>query len=161
MRLIQDILKTQVVEVKTELGLTNMKFKFSTGAEFVNELIKLTENKTKYPFFFVDSKTVVYSRETVSIGKIIIATLTKSEYTSEQRETKTFGDILVPIVSKFIEDIWIHNPDMSVMKHGTVVLNYFFGNSGIYGVDGNVFADAVDAIELNNFQFRISKTLKN
>ena len=157
MKLIQDILKDQVEEVRVTLGLTCLKFKYSTGAEFVDELIKLGETKVKYPFFFVDSSTVDVTGDTVKIGKMIIATLTVPEYNSKQREIKTFGDILVPISNEFIKGVWISNPDIAVMKRGTEHAHYFFGNSGIYGIDGNVFSDAVDALELKNFQFRVSK----
>lgn len=156
MKSLQDILRTQVEEVRVALGLTCLKFKYSTGAEFVDELIKLGKTKVKYPFFFVDSSTVEFNNDTVKIGKMIIATLTSPEYNSEQRETKTFGDILFPISEEFIKEIWISNRDIAVMKRGTVHAHYFFGNSGIYGIDGNVFSDAVDALELKNFQFRLS-----
>lgn len=156
MRLIQNILKLQVDEVKANLNLPNMMFRYCTGGEFIQALKMIQKSEIKYPFFFIDSSTVVYGKDTVKVGKIIIAKNTVSTYTSEQREVKSFNDVLVPIVNEFIEEIWIDNRDLSVMKHGDIKLWYFYGNSGIYDVSGNVFEDAVDAIELKDFQFRIS-----
>ena len=159
MTFIEDLLEEDVKVVKALRNLTNVKFKCSTGNEFVHDL-KLLKDTVKYPFFFINSTAVEYDRQNpqetiVSVGEIVIATKSLPEWTSEQRRSKSFEPILVPFLETFLEQVRVNSQGAVLSEEGKVKLHYFYGKQGLYGTDGNVFEDAVDAIQLLNFKFRI------
>ena len=159
MTLLQDILCPEIELVQKDLCLDNSKFKYSTPTEFVNEMKKLDDSQ-RYPFFFVNSMLVDYDLQSkndriINVGEIVIATKTDKEWSSEARDAKSFKPILIPFLERFIERMKF-NSKISILKEGKVKLHYFYGKQGIYGYDGDVFNDSVDAIQLLNFQFRLS-----
>lgn len=159
MTLIQDILRRETELVRADLGLDNSKFKYSTPIEFVNEL-KVLNDAQRYPFFFVNSMLVDYDLQSkndrvINVGEIVIATKALSKWSSEERDVKSFKPILVPFIERFFERMRF-NKQVSIMKEGKVKLHYFYGKQGLYGSEGNIFNDSVDAIQLLNFQFRLS-----
>jgi len=159
MTFIEDLFIEDVKVVKALRNLTNVKFKCSTGNEFVHDL-KLLKDTVKYPFFFINSTAVEYDRQNpqetiISVGEIVIATKSLSEWTSEQRRSKSFEPILVPFLETFLEQVRVNSQGVVLSEEGKVKLHYFYGKQGLYGTDGNVFEDAVDAIQLLNFKFRI------
>lgn len=164
MILIQDILTKEVEWTRTDLNLDNAMFKFSTPNEFIATVKKLPIDK-KFPFFFVNSGLVEYDFENkddiiVTVGEIVISTKTKSNYTSEQRDEFVFKPILTPFLDMFLYRLE-YNQQATVFKAGKIKYHYFYGKTGLYGTDGNIFEDSVDAIQLTNFQFRILTNKNN
>jgi hypothetical protein len=159
MTLLQDILCPEIELVQKDLCLDNSKFKYSTPTEFVDEL-KALDDSQRYPFFFVNSMLVDYDLQSkndriINVGEIVIATKTLKEWSSEARDAKSFKPILIPFMERFFERMKF-NPKISILKEGKVKLHYFYGKQGLYGSEGNLFNDSVDAIQLLNFQFRLS-----
>ena len=165
MKLIQDILSADLAVIKQELGVEsplhdNLVFKYSTPNEFINTL-KALDDYSRYPFFFVNSGTVEYDKSNpeeviCSVGEIVIATKTLSTYSSEERDLEVFKPILNPFLDAFIEQMR-YSQGAIISEEGKIKLHYFYGSQGLYGTDGNVFEDSVDAIQLLNYKFRILK----
>ena len=159
MTLLQDILSPEIKLVQEDLGLDNSRFKYSTPIEFINEL-KALNDLQRYPFFFINSMMVDYDLQSkndkiINVGEIVIATKSLSGWSSEERDAKSFKPILIPFLERFLERLTF-NKNLSVLKEGKIKLHYFYGKQGLYGGDGNIFNDSVDAIQLLNFQFRLS-----
>lgn len=89
---------------------------------------------------------------------IVIATNTSQTYTSEQRYTNTFKPVLYPLYNlliKHIENIkWFRNIDPGLVPHQKID-RLFWGRSGLYGNEGNVFNDHIDAIEIRNLSLEL------
>jgi len=163
MKLIQDILCKEAEWIRLDLDLDNAKFKHSTVNEFIAEMKKLTVDQ-KYPFFFVNASTVEYDLEKpddiiVSVGEIVIATTALANFTSEQRDEKVFNPILSPFLNQFLYRM-DYNQEASIYKAGKIKYQYRYGVQGKTGTESDILDDAVCAIQLTNFQFRIL-TIKN
>lgn len=163
MTLIQDILCKEAEWAKNDCNLDNMLFYYSTPTEFV-EVLKETAKKDKfapYPFVFVNSQTVSYDRTnknltTISVGELVIATITKPNYKSAERDLKTFKPILLPYMDAFLDRV-TNGQGLVLQSYGTTKLHYFYGKEGIYGSEGNLFNDSVDAIQILDLEFRLTK----
>ena len=91
---------------------------------------------------------------------VIIATTTDHNYTSPQRTEKTFKPILYPVYDLFRcaiaanKNIVETDPDhLSVIKTDEMR----WGRSGVYGSQGEIFTDKIDAIELTKLQLKLKK----
>lgn len=163
MTLIQDILSKEAEWAKNDCNLDNMLFYYSTPTEFV-EVLKEMAKKDKfapYPFVFVNSQTVSYDRTnknltTISVGELVIATITKPNYKSAERDFKTFKPILLPYMEAFFDRI-TNGQGLVLQSYGETRLHYFYGKEGVYGSEGNLFNDSVDAIQINDLEFRLTK----
>lgn len=162
MKLIQDILCKVVEWTKDDLELDNARMKHSSVNEFIAEMKVLGTDK-KYPFFFINSATVDYDLEKpddviCSIGEIVIATSfdTKKSYSSEEKDEYAFKPILTPFLDQFLYRM-DHNAEAAISKAGKVKYHYRYGTNGKGGTESDILDDAVCAIQLTNFQFRITK----
>lgn len=160
MRPIQNDIETIVEHIKESLGLDNLTFYCSTPNEFVSMLNGLKSNTNlKYPFFFINSTDIRYVDNVCYVGDIVIATLSKVNYKSKDREEKSMTPILRPILDAFIRYTKI-NKWVKLHKDGDVYVHYFYGKTGIVGYESGIFPDHVDAIQLKNYQFRVKKECK-
>ncbi len=162
MTTIQEVLKVQLEKIRVKLGFTNMNFYHSTPKEFVDVLMNLsnTDSRLKFPIFFVNSTTVKYTEGVCTIGEIIIATKTDPLFRAEVRDEQSFKPILLPIYREFYWNLKSGIARAVLVKEGTVRQHYSYGKEGIYGYDGSILPDYIDAIELNNFQIRIFNKCK-
>lgn len=162
MRPIQNDIETIVGYVKESLGLDNLKFYCSTPNEFIAMLNSLKSNDhMKYPFFFINSTDIRYNDydKLCYVGDIVIATLSKPDFTSKAREEKSMTPILKPIFNEFLRYTKI-NKWVKLHKEGDMYVHYFYGKTGIVGYESGIFPDHVDAIQLKNYQFRVKKECK-
>jgi hypothetical protein len=163
---IQDLLKDEVAFTQTDVGFTITRFKFSTVAEFLDELKSLSKFK-KFPFVFINAGTVEYDYEKpddikVSIGELVIATafLDDKVYTSEEKDAKVFTPLLTPFLDAFLYRL-DNSHTVAVYKYGKIKYHYRFGKDTKDGTDGDTMDDSVCAIRLTNFSFRILTNKNN
>jgi hypothetical protein len=88
---------------------------------------------------------------------IIIATETDANLRSADRRAVTFTPILYPIYNLLIEKLKESTElDANKPVH-TKIERPYYGRSGLYGNEGNIFNDFIDAIELQNLELKILK----
>jgi hypothetical protein len=89
---------------------------------------------------------------------LIIAVNTSPEYSSEQRYDNTFRPVLYPLYDLLIEHItksrYFANTDPGLVPHNKIDRLYW-GRSGLYGNEANVFNDYIDAIEIQNLNLSL------
>lgn len=96
---------------------------------------------------FGDNHATQYTVDSV---KVLIVTNTKPNYISEQRTTQTFKPILYPIYELLIAKIIEHPAiitESSLLEHEKID-RYAWGSESVYGNDGLIFNNYLDAIEL-------------
>ena len=124
----------------------------------------------KYPVIvlFQDFPEVMGESQTViSEGtfNLIIATETSVDYTASQRYTNTFRPYLYPLydlLMKHIPKSGLFKNALTGMVPHTKTDRLFWGREGLYGNEGNIFNDRIDAIEIENLtlQMKISKNCR-
>lgn len=157
--MILDEMKSLVTRVESKYSTLTLKFRYCTPQEWTNELGLLAKNsKTDdmYPFFFVNSMSVRQTDDIVEIGEIVLATLSNANWTAEQRKIKNFDAWLSPIY-RYLKEAMELSKDFSLNDFGTRVDHLFYGKSGLYGYEGSLFNDRIDAIEIKNLKLRLYK----
>lgn len=105
----------------------------------------------KYPFIamlhdFEESENNGLVTATI---EFIIGTCTEAKYTAPEREKINFIPILIPLVDEFKRQLrGGSNYLLSNQYEFTETKNMFLGKKGLYGVEGNIFNDKIDAITL-------------
>ena len=159
MKLIQDEIFTMAERIRVKLSLDAIKPYYSTPYEFVTMLSKLRSN-VKYPFIFINSIGVRYSDDgIVTVPDVVFATLSDKNWSARERDEKSMKPILIPLVDEFERQLGFSR-ELRIQTVGDKTLHYFYGTTGINGYDGAIFPDHVDAIQLTNYRFRISKNCK-
>ncbi len=91
---------------------------------------------------------------------VIIATSTSPDYISEQRYTNNFKPILQPLYELFVEHL-IASRQFLEIGEGLVphvkTDRLYWGRSGLYGNEANIFNDYIDAIEISDLHLKLSK----
>lgn len=96
---------------------------------------------------------------------LIIAVNTSPDYTAENRYDNTFKTVLYPLYDLLIKHIvkskWFRNIDPGLVPHQKID-RLFWGRSGLYGNEGNIFNDHIDAIEIQNLglELRLKQNCK-
>lgn len=93
---------------------------------------------------------------------MVIAVSTKREYKSSERYTNTFKTILYPLYNLFMEKFAASNyfqTSEGIIAH-TKIDRVFWGKTGLYGNEANIFNDYLDAIELRNLELSIYNNVK-
>ena len=97
-------------------------------------------------------------RSSVENLNMIIAVNTKPDYTAESRYDNTFRTVLYPLYDLLIKHIvkckWFHNVDPGLVPH-TKIDRLYWGRSGLYSNEGNIFNDSIDAIEVQNLHLNL------
>lgn len=98
------------------------------------------------------------TRSAVSDLKIIIAVNTLQDYTSENRYDNTFRPTLYPLYDLLIKHIersgWFKNVSPGLASH-TKIDRLYWGHTGLYGNEANIFNDYIDAIEIQNLSLEL------
>jgi len=79
---------------------------------------------------------------------VIIAASTKPHYSEAERYTKNFVPTLYPLYDLLIEAIKTSNVLEWYPEEVRKIDRVYWGKSGLYGNDGNIFNDYIDAIEI-------------
>lgn len=119
----------------------------------------------KYPLIALFQDFKVVRGEKLSMYgsaslNIIIATLTQPQYLAEQRYTLNFKPVLYPIYNELLNQLSLHA--QFYFKHPiqhTEIDRLYWGKEGLYGNNGNIFNDYIDAIEIQNLQVEIKNKI--
>lgn len=148
--------------------ITGVHYEYGTGYEIIETLMQRTKTRPfdKYPIvcLFLDVREVfnedigIYSR--VPDLRIAIANGTNVNYKAAERDIKNFKPILTPICQELLEAMRL---SCAFLKPNTgfrheAQRNYFWGRGGLYGKDGNIFEDKLDAIEITFRDLKILET---
>lgn len=88
---------------------------------------------------------------------ILIITDTNPSYKAYERYEKTFNEILTPIFDLFVKH-YKSSREVFTVKRSLKpdrINHLFWGRKGLYGNDANFFSDAIDAIEIENLDFKV------
>lgn len=116
----------------------------------------------KYPLIalFQDfDETVTKVGVEVSLN-IIIANITKPTYKAKDRYIHNFEPVLYPLLTKLEKAITRSNVVEFMDDDYTKTDRLYWGRQGLYGNDGNIFDDHIDAIEINNLNLRFKNICK-
>lgn len=91
---------------------------------------------------------------------LIIAMDSKPSLVASERLSCTFKPILYPIYDQLLKSIfrsgYFYAYSVSDLKH-TKTDRMYWGKKGLYGNEGNIFSDCIDAIEISGLQLKIKK----
>jgi len=90
---------------------------------------------------------------------LIIANITTNkENNAEERLTQNFRPILEPIYLEFMKQIKLSGFFICgyEIPH-TKTDRYYWGKNGLFGQEGNIFSDYIDAIEITNLKLKVKK----
>ncbi len=165
---VSDILPNLDAEIKGCAQL--VQFMYGHPLEIVTKLQQYTQDEQlrfeKYPLIalFTDIPIVTgkYGDYDGTLLEIIICNTTISTRTSEERRQKNFIPILRPLYDKFIQElenstVFNIQDRQQDMKHECTE-RYFWGRSGLYNNQGNVFNDYIDAIHIRNMDLKINSS---
>lgn len=143
-------------------------YDFGVALEVVNRLKQKTDSdlyyNKKYPLIWhlingsveekVDNKKT-NPREAQNVT-IIICTQTDQNYSARER----YENIIIPILRPLYESFMFHLNKSKELKSidkfsHDYSENLFWGRDGLYGHEGNVFDDRVDAIIIDNLPLKI------
>lgn len=143
-------------------------YEYGTALEVVNTLSLKTESSEhydkKYPliwFLIKDSirQEVGFKRANhrmVSGVTIIFCTETSADYVASERFENTFIPVLRPLYDSFVH--YLKKSTQVTSKNGfqhNYYENLFWGRDGLYGHEGNIFNDRLDAIIVDNLDLFI------
>lgn len=161
MKPIPEIISDIVANVREEYDTAeNEKPYFLHGhpLEIVQILSKKTSSRNfkfkKYPLIalFQDfNESISGDIRTASLN-IVICTNTKNDYEASERYQDTFLNELYPIFDLFMKH-FKRSPYIQTLPGNlsyTKIDRLYWGRTGLYGNEGNIFNDFIDAIEIQN-----------
>lgn len=93
---------------------------------------------------------------------LIIATLTNRELKAADRYAQSFNPVLIPIYDLFLAKIakssFFRETEPSKIVH-TKYDRMFWGRSGLYGNQGNIFNDFIDCIEIVDLNLTVKQNI--
>lgn len=115
----------------------------------------------KYPavFLFQDFKETVSQAGIATSARlhILIVAATSREYKASERYDKNFRPILYPIYLELKNQILKSGKVLADVLSFEKTDRLFWGKQGLYGNEGNVFNDYLDAIEIQNLDLKFYK----
>jgi hypothetical protein len=157
-----------VSDVQSKAGVA-VHYEHGHPLEIINTLRGMGKTPAydplKYPlialFQDIDEKkgTGTQFESEVSVN-IIIAMLTDPNRVASQRLSCNYIPVLYPLYVLLMESIaksgYFYCYSISDLPH-TKTDRMYWGKKGLYGSDGNIFGDYIDAIEIQNLQLTIKK----
>lgn len=150
--------------------ITGVHYQYGHPLEIINTIGMLDEGKTskykRYPLvaFFLDSKIKrgsevgIYGEQTVNMA--IIRACKDANQNAKERDEFNFIPVLTPIYIELMEQIAFRGDLLKVISAESIeheaTNRYYWGKEGLFGNDGNIFNDWVDAIEINNMKLKIN-----
>ena len=165
---IVNIIGNVVDNVQAEYDLISSEkpyFEHGHPLEIINTLKEKTADDTlkfkKFPLialfedFEMESQSGVFKSSTKL--NILFITDTDKNYKAADRYTNSFDAILTPIYTLFKKHL-LRQKGVHVL-HKTIdhnaIYHLYWGKKGLYGNDGNIFDDHIDAIELRGLDVKI------
>ncbi|MCK5017843.1 MAG: hypothetical protein KAS32_12340 [Candidatus Peribacteraceae bacterium] len=168
-----------IPKVRVALNGTHVKFDgitpfydYGTTTEVVNRLTKMTASTTeydkKYPLIWllIDDGTIHEKitpqnsvKRAVQNLQIVICTQSNESFTTAERYTNIVEPILRPIYDSLMSNIKKSKLVSSADKkyEHDYYENLFWGRTGLYGREGNIFNDRIDALIIDNLKLLIIK----
>lgn len=149
--------------------ITGVHYQFGHPLEIINTISEFTKGETtrfnKYPLiaFFLDSTVTrgevgFFGEQEINMA--IIRSCKDPNQTASQRDEFNFMPVLTPIYLELLEQIALRGDLFSVQSPETIIHkytpHYYWGKQGLFGNEGNIFNDWVDAIEINNMRLKIN-----
>jgi len=162
---IDEIIKAKVDLAAIELGYP-VYFQHGHPLEIVGKLKVMSEAKStkglRYPLValfrdFNERKGFEVGIASEADLNLIIATRTEPTYDSDKRKAESFKAVLHPILEALEKQILIDGRSFLTSGTGlgyTQIDRYFWGRESIYGVDGNIFNDYIDCVEIRNLNLK-------
>jgi hypothetical protein len=168
-RYVVDLIGAVVDLVEVELVKT-IHYIYGHPLEITESLQQMTATPsvsvTKFPMIalltdFPERKGIegVYSDVTLNL---IIATLTDRHYKAHQRYVTSFKPTLYPIYNEFITQLYKCSYFELVAPERVDHTKYdrlYLGRMGLYGKNGNLFNDYIDAIEIENLKLKVKQQI--
>lgn len=164
---VSDNLTPQLKEI--DANITAVHYQYGHPLEVIKTLGNFDNGVSskfdKYPLvmFFLDSSVNrtneigIYGEQEVNIA--IIRACKDPNQTAKERDTFNFEPILTPIYMELMTQISLRGDLFSNIDYPHKMTNrYYWGRSGLFGNDKNIFNDWVDAIEINNLKLKILST---
>lgn len=165
---IVDVVGRIVDKVRLEYDPTNNEqpyFMHGHPLEIINTLKEYTSipslNSKKFPlialFEDINDKGAEGLFSNQALLNIVFITDTDKNYKADDRYEKTFNEILTPIFDLFVKH-YKSSREVFTVKRSLKpdrINHLFWGRKGLYGNDANFFADAIDAIEIENLDFKV------
>jgi hypothetical protein len=167
--IISDLFNLYIVDRVQTMGDVNetpfdaLLFYHSSIYEFNETMKKLTSSSTpkKFPFIWINNGggNVVsrFEQDTqyISIGQIILGTLSSPNYVSDVRTERVFKPILIPLKDNLMYVLDGNNTRAIQLLNQTYESenHYFYGKDK----DENPFNDFIDVIEIKDIELRIKK----
>ncbi len=147
-----------VVQSMKDKGIT-VFYEHGHPREIVNTLSKKSRGVAQYEKFplialFQDIDEVKTSVTTEASLNIIIANSTRPEYKASDRYINNFEPVLYPLLMQFEAAIRASKLVTYVDTEYDKIDRLYWGKNGLYGNEGNIFNDYIDAIEINNLKLR-------
>lgn len=127
------------------------------------DLSTVTSGVKRYPFIcLLQDFTETYGGDYTELKDLhlLIANLTDQNYTAAQRYTHNFKPVLYPIYDllkySIVENTNIVGSDAEAIPHEKTD-RLMWGKSGVYGSQGEIFTDKIDAIEITKLQLKLKK----
>lgn len=174
---VEDIIKDVVADVSTELGYTTVDplttkplyYTYGPVSEILDKLIAMSKYEDarapKYPMVAlvmdVPHKGVSNSDIYAEVNlNIVIATVTRQEYISEDRLTNVFKTILMPIyeelLNQLVQDRRFNIQDDRIIPHAGPIRRYNWGRTNLF-TDRDAGTDYIDAVEIQNMILQINQ----
>ena len=158
-----------VADVATDYG-SAVHYQHGHPLEIVKSLQEMTKAQVKsdlkYPLIalfqdFTEEKGIRYDIESRCKFTLILATITQPEYKAAERYTINFDAILQPLYELLIPSIvrsgYFDQSSTEIPPKHKKTDRLYWGKSGLYGDTGNMFGDAIDAIEINDLELDVMK----
>lgn len=163
-----DLFRTITAKVKTDLALPVLNYLHGHPREITQVLAELSKNPTasatKYPLIalfqdFEENRNGDFIELKL---QMIIAVLTDNKLTAPERYDVSFKPIIYPIYDELLNQIarstYFAEATIKQIQH-IKVDRLFWGRSGLYGSEKNIFNDYIDCIELKELKLKVK--LKN
>ena len=174
---IQDLLAPVAARVEAKLlpslqllepSITGIHYEFGHPIEIIETLTQKSGTDyayAKYPLIalFLDA-TFRRGQEVGLMGEfdlhMAIIKGTDKTYKAKQRDDNNFKPFLYPIYAEFLNQLMFEPTlqmptDVARIEH-SATNRYYWGRSGLYGNEGNIFNDHVDCIEIENLKIKVN-----
>jgi len=155
------------LDAKDRAGITGVRFDWGHPVEIVQRLQQFTNSETmrysKFPLIVLYTDFTIRHRgigdyDTVTL-EMVICNYTDPNYQARERELKNFRPILYPIRDYFFSElknsaIFVAGFDGDIQYDSTD--RFYWGRRGLYGNNGNVYNDYVDAIHITNLKLKLN-----
>jgi hypothetical protein len=158
-----DLFKAITLQVSTKMG-KDVNFLHGHPKEITDTLAEMTKNPTasakKYPLIalfqdFEEDKSTDFIRIR---PQLIIATMTKNTLKAADRYEFTFKPELYPIYDNLLEVIakcgYFNEATVKQIKH-IKIDRLYWGRTGLYGSEKNIFNDFIDCIEIKELTLNV------